>query len=271
MLEKSLVKVDNTGSDEAVHDETIGLDEALENGDLSEPTASKQPRLDDIGHGEAGRSDQEDNHSNTCSIDVQLLCSDTYMPEGPGKLASGKSSDSVHAQVLSQTIVNAFLQAKKSPELLRNSFISAFLVSDSYVTIHMYNPGSDILLTQSGAMPIIRDGGEKLDTETILSLWLALNIHNFSKKLTNEPADDLLATRFVPKSNFQNIMKSASMLDIYKNKMERPLSSRDTYRKCKYRNCEYSTNYVNRFLDKAYEEKETQTENMDQSISNLHS
>ena len=269
MLEKSLVKVDNTGSDEAVHDETIGLDEALENGDLSEPTASKQPRLDDIGLGEAGRSDQEDNHSN--SIDVRLSCSDTYMPEGPGKLASGKSSDSVHAQVLSQTIVNAFLQAKKSPELLRNSIIPAFLVSDSYATIHMYNPGSDILLTQSGAMPIFRDGGEKLDTETILSLWLALNVHNFSKKLPNEPADDLLATRFVPKSNFQNIMKSASMLEVYKNKMERPVSYRDTYPKCKYRNCEHSTNYVNRFLDKAYDEKETQTENMDQSISNLYS
>ena len=54
------------------------------------------------------------------------------------------------SKVLAKTIVNAFFY-KKSKEL-RNYFLTIVLVPDKYVTIHMYNPDGDVLLTQADTM-----------------------------------------------------------------------------------------------------------------------
>ena len=118
----------------------------------------------------------------------------------------------------------------------------------------MYNTGSDVLLTHSDVLSIFTSPDKNFNTGTILSLWLALNMHNVSELLPTEPGDDLTATQ-IPKSNFRKLTKSASMLDI-------PLSTREhRVRDTKFPNCEESSDYVKTFLEALFsEETETQTE-----------
>ena len=47
-----------------------------------QPTTRKQLRLDHLGHGEAGRSDDEENLTNV----IVVSSSESYMPNGPEDL-----------------------------------------------------------------------------------------------------------------------------------------------------------------------------------------
>ena len=142
-----------------------------------------------------------------------------YMPLGPQSICHSTTLyNETLSQILSQTITNAFLQVKINPKV-KNHFIPAFLASEKYITIHMYNPVDDILLTQSRAMPIFEDN--QLNPLTVLSVWLALNILRFSVY----PPDD----KSVQKSTFHTIKQSdfhtivGNRLDIYKNDLTSPV------------------------------------------------
>ena len=244
-MEQSVVTFEKSADsqdtlDETNEYETIGWEESC---------GSKRRRMDCLGSDD--ESEASDEESDIASIiEEKISFSHTYMPYGPEKL-SEKSWNSMHAKVLSQTIVNAFFQVSKNPEL-KNSFFPCFLVSDKYLTIHMYNPGLDILLTYPATLPIFEDYGAylKLDTETILCLWLALNMHQFSRQLPNETdevAVDFARKNFV-KSNFPSCV-GPTLLEIYKNNLEAPLPQRESsIMKRYYYNCEVSTDYVRKRL-----------------------
>lgn len=137
------------------------------------------------------------------------------MPSGPQSInTSVPFNNKTLSQVLSQTIVNAYLQVKINPEL-KNRFVPAFLASDNFITIHMYNPAHDILLTQSRAMEIFE--GDNLSHFTILSVYFALNMCRFS---VCPPGDESYFDSF-QKSDFQSIV--GPTLKIYKSDLRAPL------------------------------------------------
>ena len=145
-------------------------------------------------HLDIGSSDEESS----------MESNDNYMPDGPERLKFDDCKQSpILSQVLAQTIVNAFYQVNEHPEL-QGHFIPTFLASEKYVTIHMYNPTLDVLLTQQKAMPLWV-AGERLDYATILALWVALNMHRFSKGLPNDSED--FESSLYGKSNFHALNK----------------------------------------------------------------
>ena len=172
------------------------------------------------------------------------ISKDGYMPHGPDRIPiSGtdiKNDNKTLSQVLAQTIVNAFLQVKMNP-CLKNYFIPSFLASGKHVTIHMYRPFDDTLLTQAGAMPIITKG--ELNSHTILCIWLALNMLNFPRSFPEQ--DD--QSEFFPKSNFAHFV-GPNILEIYKKELQIPLQPlskhtitnfHDIDRACKYISKQY--------------------------------
>ena len=159
----------------------------------------------------------DDNSSILTMVEVKLQSNDNYMPGGPERLKFDDCKQSpTLSQVLAQTIVNAFYQVNEHPEL-QGRFIPTFLASEKYVTIHMYNPTSDVLLTQQKAMPLWV-AGERLDYATILALWIALNMHRFSKGLPNDSED--FESSLYRKSNFHALNKDN--LRFYQKDIKRP-------------------------------------------------
>ena len=156
--------------------------------------------------------------ANTLVIEVKLA-KDGYMPHGPSRIPINnsdiKSDNKTLSQVLAQTIVNAFLQVKVNPNL-SDYFIPSFLASEKHVTIHMYRPFDDTLLTQAQAMPIITNG--ELESKTILCIWLALNMLNFPRGFPEQ--DD--QSEYYPKSNFAHFV-GPRVLEIYKKDLQMPL------------------------------------------------
>ncbi|XP_071148378.1 uncharacterized protein [Mytilus edulis] len=120
------------------------------------------------------------------------------------------------SQVLAQTIVNAFCNAKKNNSL-SNLFIPSFLVKGSEVSFHMYNCDQDKLLTSEPQMLCREDDVDvyKLNINTILYIWIALHFDIFDSKV-----EEKLQENF-PCSNFKAIV--GSKYQIYKEKMTRPL------------------------------------------------
>ena len=153
-----------------------------------------------------------------------LAANDSYMPYGPGKVVK---QNPILQQVLSQTIVNAFLQAKKFPEL-QGYFIPSFLTSEKYITVHMYNTSLDCLLTQTRAMPLWAKGDhDSYDTGTIIAVWMALNMHTFSRSFPNE--EENFESPWYHRSNFLALTKDE--LTFYQNSIQRPL---DRHHVCKF-------------------------------------
>ena len=178
--------------------------------EIGEPIAKRC--RDDLAPGTA-----DDNSSNLAMEEVELQSNDNYMPGGPERLKFDYCKQSpTLSQVLAQTIVNAFYQVNEHPEL-QGRFIPTFLASEKYVTIHMYNPTLDVLLTQQKAMPLWV-AGERLDYATILALWIALNMHRFSKGLPNDSED--FESSLYRKSNFHALNKDN--LRFYQNDIKRP-------------------------------------------------
>ena len=159
----------------------------------------------------SSQSSKDDEEPYSTVVDVKNSSIDSYMPSGPKKLMFGKSfNNSVLSEVLSQTIVNAFYQVKKNPQL-KDCYIPTFLVSDKYITIHMYNPTSDVLLTQVEAMGLFY--GETFAPDTILVLWMALHMNSFSKFF---PGHEIPT---YPPSNFKTLTKNE--LKLYETEIER--------------------------------------------------
>jgi hypothetical protein len=125
----------------------------------------------------------KDSEESTCTSDdyetdtscVKAAYRDHYMPLGPLKLQTGVHNKDL-SQVLAQTVVNAFIQNKKFPAF-KEYFIPCFLASENCITIHMYNPFYDILLTHGESMSIFSQG--KLNIDTIFTVWMALNFDKF--------------------------------------------------------------------------------------------
>lgn len=80
-------------------------------------------------------------------------------------------------QLLSQTIVNAFL-ATRGNNHLKNFFIPSFLVTPKGVMIVMYNVSNDSLVAQVKCHPLLLTDRE-LDKRVIFTIWLALNFDKF--------------------------------------------------------------------------------------------
>ena len=173
------------------------------------------------------------------------LAKDGYMPHGPDRIPINntdiKSDNKTLSQVLAQTIVNAFLQVKVNP-YLSGYFIPSFLASDKHVTIHMYRPFDETLLTQAEAMPIITNG--ELHSNTILCIWLALNMLNFPRGFPEQ--DD--ESEFYPKSNFAHFV-GPKVLEIYNKDLQMPLRPLSNENKASFKDLTYSHFY----LEKQYE------------------
>ena len=145
-----------------------------------------------------------------------------YMPLGPLKLQTGVYCKDL-SHILAQTIVNSFIQSKKCPAL-EDHFIPCFLASESNITIHMYNPLYDILLTQGESMSLFSRG--KLDIDTVFTVWLALNFDKFPAGLSNENVPETWQTYCGESSGFQNIISSC--LDIYRNDLVEPIVTEES-------------------------------------------
>ena len=83
-------------------------------------------------------------------------------------------------QLLSQTIVNAFLVIKENKRL-KNFFIPSFLVTCKGVMIVMYNVPNDSLVSQVTCHPLVLldTPDNKMDRGIIFTIWLALNFDKF--------------------------------------------------------------------------------------------
>ncbi|XP_045160768.2 uncharacterized protein LOC123525690 [Mercenaria mercenaria] len=158
------------------------------------------------------RSDSDESVSSI--TEVKSSSGEPYMPYGPLKLQAGSQSKDL-SQILAQTIVNAFIQYKKNSSL-KNYFIPCFLASEKFVTIHMYNPDHDLLVTQGEAMTLRK--ANSIDYDTILTIWLALNFDIFPAGVKGEHVGDLLDTQ--AKSGFFDQIKSC--LNLYKQKLDFP-------------------------------------------------
>ena len=216
LFEPNLVKTDTIRNEES--SATQGYSYEIGSG---EP---KNPRVDplDSDGGDVGLSEDETDFLSV--VEVKLAANDSYMPYGPGKVVK---QNPILQQVLSQTIVNAFLQAKNFPEL-QGYFIPSFLASEKYITIHMYNTSLDCLLTQTRAMPLWAKGDhDSYDTGTIIAVWMALNMHAFSRSFPNE--EENFESPWYHRSNFHALTKDE--LTFYQNSIQRPL---DRHHVCKF-------------------------------------
>ncbi|XP_060591976.1 uncharacterized protein LOC132746742, partial [Ruditapes philippinarum] len=148
---------------------------------------------------------------------VKTAYRDHYMPLGPFKLQTGVHCKDL-SQVLAQTIVNAFIQNKKFPAL-KEYFIPCFLASENNITIHMYNPFYDILLTHGESMQIFSQG--KLNIDTIFAVWMALNFYKFPVGLSDENIQETWQKYFTESSGFHNAISSC--MDVYRNEMDEPM------------------------------------------------
>lgn len=109
-------------------------------------------------------------------------------------------------QLLSQTIVNAFLVAKVNKEL-KNFFIPSFLVTPKGVMIVMYNVPFDSLVTQVQCHPVLDISGKKLDKRNIFMIWLALNFDKFRLDKSVEVIKKfLIPCGFRNKANKHNVL-----------------------------------------------------------------
>ena len=176
---------------------------------------------------------------------------DSYMPDGPNHIPSSgadiRGDNKTLSHVLSQTIVNAFLQVKMNPQL-KKYFIPSFLASDKHVTIHMYRPCDDSLITQAEAMPIITNG--KLDHQTILCVWLALNMLNFPRDFPEQDEQ----SAFYPKSNFAALC-GPEILEVYEKELQMPLE-----------NCTVSSPCFKNYRDSSYKYIRKQYKKMGESF-----
>lgn len=200
MVRHSIVEVNTTEEDTgACGDETYP-----EEKDLAEGSG-------ELGQMSLNESDLE-GHEDECSTSV-LGHGWSSIIEVKLQTAPKKKMPS---QVLAQTIVNAFCNAKKNNSL-SNLFIPSFLVKGSEVSFHMYNCDQDKLLTSEPQMLCREDDVDvyKLNINTILYIWIALHFDIFDSKV-----EEKLQENF-PCSNFKAIV--GSKYQIYKEKMTRPL------------------------------------------------
>ena len=230
--------------------ETFELDtEASESYSLLEPFQGRKVKkmkkeTADLAGGDAGGSGE--------TTGITSTAKDSYMPYKTSRIPVQVNEvkaviDKTLSQVLAQTIVNAYLQIKKEPSL-KDHFIPTFLASDKHVTIHMYKPSSDTLVTQALAMPIFFSG--KVSSDTVFSIWLAMNMLNFTSRFPGE--DD--PSSFYLKSNFQNLV-GREKLEVYQEGLEMPITNSTpvSFNENQYRQCDLSRQFIFKQLQKMKE------------------
>lgn len=121
-------------------------------------------------------------------------------------------------QALAEAIVNGFCEGNKNKSLL-NKFIPSFLATEQSVRIIWYNVELDILLL-SEKMPIWSNDSRTLETaklniDTLLRVWLALNFDNYDMDLKEEILEK------TTHSNFKNVIGEGAF-SIYAKNVTKP-------------------------------------------------
>ena len=240
-----MVKIENeTGEDdpEENEDDTQATEEHSSSVEDADEPPVKKIKTENISAAAGGSTDTA--VANT-KLAKYKLAKDGYMPHGPDRIpiinTDIKSDNKTLSQVLAQTVVNAFFQVMANP-YLSGYFIPSFLASDKHVTIHMYRPFDDTLLTQAEAMPIITNG--ELHSNTILCIWLALNMLNFPRGFPEQEDE----SEFYPKSNFAHFV-GPKVLEIYNKDLQMPLRPLSNENKASFKDLTFSHFY----LEKQYE------------------
>ena len=220
LLDHSVVKVETQNEEDDIDDT---LDYSVDKCDTDEPVLKKRKTENVRADGGDGDVSEDKAVVNTTVVEVKLGKDDHYMPEGPARISTRDTAVYSHnktlSQVLAQTICNAFLQVKLNPYLSTGRyFIPSFLASEKYVTIHMYRPCDDSLLTQAEAMPLVVEG--MFNHQTILCIWMALNMLNFPRAFPKQEDE----TFFYPKSNFKTKIEP-EVLELYQNQLQMPLQN----------------------------------------------
>ncbi|VDI38338.1 Hypothetical predicted protein [Mytilus galloprovincialis] len=117
-------------------------------------------------------------------------------------------SEKGYMETITQTIVNAFVAVKQNKQL-EDHLIPSFFVTAHCLFINFYNVGKDILLAQSKPLLFFQKG--KLNYDTIISLWMALNF----EKLTVDSLDENYKT-----SGFRKCLIKLGVLNEYENEVE---------------------------------------------------
>lgn len=118
---------------------------------------------------------------------------------------------------LADGIVNAFCEANKNKSL-SNEFVPSFYVTEKDIRIIMYNCELDILHV-SDEMEIWGELGDMLNINTLVLVWLALNIDNIDMEFPP------IILEITPHSEFKNVIEDDAY-SIYLQNMSKPLEQK---------------------------------------------
>ncbi|XP_063431269.1 uncharacterized protein LOC134713919 [Mytilus trossulus] len=117
-------------------------------------------------------------------------------------------SEKEYMETITQTIVNAFVAVKQNKQL-QDHLIPSFFVTAHCLFINFYNVSKDILLAQSKPLLFFQKG--KINYDTIISLWIALNFETFTVDSIDED---------YKKSGFRECLIELGVLNEYENEVE---------------------------------------------------
>ena len=91
---------------------------------------------------------------------------------------------------------------------------------------------------------------EKVSSDTVFSIWLAMNMLNFTSRFPGE--DD--PSSFYLKSNFQNLV-GREQLEVYQEGLEMPITNSTpvSFNENQYRQCDLSRQFIFKQLQKMKE------------------
>jgi hypothetical protein len=108
----------------------------------------------------------------------------TTTSDGTESQDSSVTSNEDRNQLLSQNIVNSFLQCKLKKKILKNLLLPGIRISSKLLTIAFYDCENDVLL-ESSVLELF-SGSMTLNYTVILFLWLTLNYRLFCTGITDE-------------------------------------------------------------------------------------
>ena len=103
------------------------------------------------------------------------------------------------SQIISETIVFAFLQKKYNPAF-ENYLIPTIGISKGDVLFYLYDPEHDILL-ESPPFNIFQYGGRRLSYPTVLALWFIVNYKTFCTGITKAMKERNFTSDFLSQVN----------------------------------------------------------------------
>lgn len=133
------------------------------------------------------------------------------------ELQKSDSCWSLH-QALAEAIVNGFCEGNREKSLLEK-FIPSFLATEQTVRIIWYNVEWDVLLLGERMSIWSRDSttreSTKLNIDTVLHVWLALNFDNYDMDVKEEILKNTI------QSNFKNVVGEKSFF-VYAKHVAKP-------------------------------------------------